>query len=61
MPSNLKELTYLKKKLKYKICIVCPELHGIKLNKKSKKFILLKKSGLIDAVCTKEKYFSKWL
>jgi len=61
LPSNLKELTYLKKKLKYKICIVCPELHKIKLNKKSKKFILLKKSGLIDAVCTKEKYFTKWL
>lgn len=61
LPNNLEELSYLKKKLKYKICIVCPELHKIKLNKKSKKFILLKKSGLIDAVCTKEKYFSKWL
>ena len=61
LPKNYKELEYIKKTLKYKICLVCPELHGIHLNNNLDSFIKLKKSNLIDAVCTKEKNFYKWL
>ncbi len=61
IPNNLNTLRYLKNKLNYKICFVCPELHKKKININSKKFISLKKSNLLDAVCTKKKYFNKWL
>jgi len=61
LPKNFKELKYIKKKLNFKICLVSPELHGISLNQNQNNFIKLKKSKLIDAVCTKEKYFYKWL
>lgn len=60
LPKNDKEFRYLKK-LNYKICLVCPNLHGIKVKTKSSTFIKLKKSNLIDAVCTKEKFFKIWL
>jgi hypothetical protein len=59
LPKNTKDFKYLKK-LNYKICLVCPKLHNIKLDTKSKIFIKIKKSNLIDAVCTKEKYFNLW-
>tara|TARA_S200000501_G_C20669092_1_gene675508 strand:+ start:55 stop:648 length:594 start_codon:yes stop_codon:yes gene_type:complete len=61
LPKNLNILRYLKNKLNYKICFVSPELHGEKIFIKSKKFQKLKKSNLIDLVCTKKKYFQKWL
>lgn len=60
LPKTLEHFILLKK-LNYKICIVCPELHKIKLNTKSKNFINLKKSNLLDAVCTKQKFFKKWI
>lgn len=61
LPKNFKELNYMKKKLNFKICLVSPELHGISINQNSNNLKKLKKSKLIDAVCTKEKYFYKWL
>ena len=61
LPKNLSELKYLKKNLKYKICLVSPELHKIKIKKTSKIFKKIKKSSYIDAVCTKQKYFENWL
>lgn len=61
LPKNFKELNYMKKKLNFKICLVSPELHGISINQNSNNFKKLKKSKLIDAVCTKEKYFYKWI
>jgi len=61
LPKNFKELEYIKKKLNFKICLVCPELHGISINHNLNNFKKLKKSKLIDAVCTKEKYFYKWI
>jgi len=60
LPENNNDFKYLKK-LNYKICLVCPKLHGIKVKNKSNKFIKLKKSNLIDAVCTKKKFFKIWL
>lgn len=60
LPKNNKDFEYLKK-LNYKICLVCPQLHGIEIKTRSSKFIELKKSNLIDAVCTKEKFFKIWL
>lgn len=60
LPKNLKELRYLKNKLNYKICLVCPKLHN-KQNKINMKSVrLLKKNNLIDAICTKEKFFYIW-
>ncbi len=61
IPKNFKDFKYLKYKLKYKICLVSPEISGNKVNKKSKQIIKLKKSNLIDAVCTKKNYFSNWI
>lgn len=60
-PKNLSEFRYLKKDLNYKICLVSPELHKIKIEKNSKIFKKIKKSNYIDAVCTKQKYFKNWL
>lgn len=60
LPKNLKDFILLKK-LNYKICLVCPQLHKIRLNTKSKIFLNLKKNNLIDAVCTKQKFFTRWI
>ncbi len=60
IPKDLKEFRLLKK-MNYKICLVSPELHKKKINFNSKKLILLKKKRLIDAICTKEKYFKNWI
>jgi|TARA_B110000483_G_scaffold233262_1_gene301818 hypothetical protein len=59
IPKDNKDFKILKK-LNYKICLVCPTLHGLNLNINSKRFIELKKSNLIDAICTKEKFFKFW-
>ncbi len=59
LPKNIDDFTYLKK-LNYKICLVCPKLHNLKIDTKSKVFIKIKKGNLIDAVCTKKKYFKLW-
>ncbi len=60
IPKNLKVFKILKYKLKYKVCLVCPKLHN-KKNRLDKKLIkLIKKENLIDAICTKEKFFSLW-
>jgi len=61
IPKNLKEFKYLKYKLKYKICLVCPKLHNQTNRLSSKQIQILKKHKLIDAVCTKEKYFKQWM
>ena len=60
IPNQIKDFKYLKK-LNYKICLVCPKLHGIEIKANSNKFIKLKQSNLIDAVCTKEKFFKIWI
>ena len=60
LPKNNKDFKLLKK-LNFKICLVCPKLHRLKINKNSKRLIKLKKSNLIDAVCTKEKFFKIWI
>jgi hypothetical protein len=56
---NLKDFKTLKS-WGYKICLVSPELHKISLKKKLNLIKKLKKEKLIDAVCTKKKYFSSW-
>ena len=60
LPKDLSELKYLKNKLKYKVCLVCPKLHDEKNKINSNKVKLLKNNGLIDAICTKEKFFDIW-
>jgi hypothetical protein len=60
LPKDIKIFSYLKK-LNYKICLVSPELHGIKIDKKSKVFLKIKSNNLVDAVCTKKKYFKNWI
>ena len=60
IPKDLKEFRLLKK-MNYKICLVSPELHKKKVNFNSKQLNLLKKKRLIDAICTKEKYFKNWI
>ena len=60
LPKDLSELKYLKNKLKYKVCLVCPKLHDEKNQINSNKVKLLMKNGLIDAICTKEKFFDIW-
>ncbi len=45
----------------YKICLVSPELHKISLKKELNIIKKLKKNKLIDAVCTKKKYFPNWI
>ena len=59
LPKNNKDFKLLKK-LNFKICLVCPKLHKLNINKNSKSLVKLKKSNLIDAVCTKEKFFKIW-
>ena len=49
------------KKWGYKICLVSPELHKISLKKELNIIKKLKKNKLIDAVCTKKKYFPNWI
>ena len=61
LPKNLRELKYLKYELKYKICLVCPKLNNQTNRLNSKQIQILKKNKLIDAVCTKEKYFKEWI
>lgn len=56
---NKSELIFLKK-LNYKICLVSPELHGIKLNKQKKIVKDIIQSELIDAVCTKNRFLKNW-
>ena len=59
IPKDLKIFHNLKK-LGFKVCIVCPKLHN-KKNTLNKSLInKLKKKKLIDAVCTKEKFFKYW-
>ncbi len=60
LPKDLKEFRYLKKELNYKICLVCPKLHNKQNRISVKKIKLLKKNNLIDAICTKEKFFHIW-
>jgi len=60
LPKDLSELKYLKNNLNYKICLVCPKLHDEKNKINSNKIKLLKKNTLIDAICTKEKFFDIW-
>ncbi len=59
IPKSNKNFKILKK-LNYKICLVCPMLHGLSINIDSKRLIQLKKNNLIDAVCTKKKFFKYW-
>ena len=61
IPKDLNELKYLKYKLNYKICLVCPKLHNKSNRLNSKQIQIIKKNRLIDAVCTKEKYFKEWI
>ncbi len=53
------ELIFLKK-LKYKICLVSPELHGKTVCNKKKIIKDIIKLKLVDAVCTKEYFFKNW-
>lgn len=59
IPKNFSDFKKLKK-LGYKICLVSPELHSKPLDKNNILLNKIKKSKLIDAVCTKQKYFYKW-
>lgn len=61
LPKNLDELKYLKYNLNYKICLVCPKLHDQTNHLDLKKIKIIKKRKLIDAICTKEKFFKLWL
>ena len=61
IPKNLDELRYLKYNLNYKICLVCPKLHSQKVHLNAKKIKIIKKRKLIDAICTKEKFFKQWV
>ena len=47
--------------LNYKICLVCPKLHSQKAHLNLKKIKIIKKRKLIDAICTKEKFFKQWI
>ena len=53
-PPSIRDLKDLKK-MQYKICLVSPELHGLKMVNKIPNFLktLLPHLGLIDAICTK--------
>ena len=61
IPKNLKELKYLKNNLDYKICLVCPKLHKKTNRLNLKQIKIIKKNKLIDAICTKEKFFKEWI
>ena len=60
LPKNFKDFEKLKN-YGYKICLVSPELHGKSLDANSKFLKKLKNKNLIDAVCTKDKFFYKWI
>tara|TARA_A100001015_G_C15038068_1_gene737625 strand:+ start:3006 stop:3593 length:588 start_codon:yes stop_codon:yes gene_type:complete len=60
IPNNINDFKILKRS-GYKICLVSPELHNLSLHKNSNILKKLKKKKLIDAVCTKEKYFKNWI
>ena len=60
MPNNINDFKILKMR-GYKICLVSPELHNLSLNKNANILKKLKRKKLIDAVCTKEKYFRNWI
>ena len=49
------------KRKKKKICLVSPELHGIKIKKVKIKKFLKKNHIYIDMVCTKTKFFKNWI
>lgn len=59
LPKGLQEFITLKK-YGFKICLVSPELHNLSISNNNKILQKLKKNKLIDAVCTKKKYFSSW-
>ncbi len=60
IPKKLSELKYLKYNLNYKICLVCPKLHNPLNTLNKERLKIIKKNKLIDAVCTKEKFFKEW-
>ena len=60
LPKNFKDFEKLKN-YGYKICLVSPELHGKSLDPNNKIIKKLKNKNLIDAVCTKKKFFYKWI
>ena len=59
LPKNNNDFKILKK-MNYKICLVCPMLHDLNLKISRKRLSELKKKNLIDAVCTKKKFFKYW-
>jgi hypothetical protein len=59
LPKNNYDFKILKK-MNYKICLVCPMLHGLDLKISHKRLSELKKKNLIDAICTKKKFFKYW-
>jgi hypothetical protein len=48
------------KRKKKKICLVSPELHGLKIKKNQIRNFLKKNYKFIDMVCTKRKFFRNW-
>jgi len=58
LPSIL-ELKKVRKKNK-KICLVSPELYGVKIKKKKIQNFINKNKFYIDMVCTKQKFFKNW-
>lgn len=59
LKSSINDIKKLKK-LNFKICIVCPKLHNPKNSIDKRIVYKLKNNKLIDAVCTKEKFFKFW-
>ena len=49
------------KRKKKKICLVSPELHGMKVNKVKIKNFLKKNHNYIDMVCTRRRFFKNWI
>ena len=59
LKSSINDIKKLKK-LNFKICLVCPKLHNPKNNIDKSIVQKLKNNKLIDAVCTKKKFFKFW-
>ncbi len=59
LKSSINDIKKLKK-LNFKICLVCPKLHNSKNNIDKSIVQNLKNNKLIDAVCTKKKFFEFW-
>ena len=59
LPKKFDELYFLKK-LNYKICLVCPKLHNPKTKLNEDIIRKLREKKIIDAVCTKKKFFKYW-